>query len=109
MVMGLNDSIRMGDRTIHVQTELHDLTGKVIETVCYDGGTIVDAYKSSYADLEPGDHYQQALEQRLRDQHLMIINKWKDTRSNDDPSNWRRLGVDEIEKILRDYFKENRK
>jgi hypothetical protein len=74
MITGFNTDIEYEGRVFHVQTEDKGLDNPIVETLVYCGGEIIDARKSSYADLAAaGECSEDDILMRMETQHQKLI------------------------------------
>lgn len=78
MVGGYNHNFRHKGRVFHVQTEDSGSKKCHIVTLLYEGGTILESCKSSYADLLGSENLQQQVEQRMKTQHKEMLRRLRD-------------------------------
>ena len=77
-VFGFNTDVSYRSSTYHVQTEnMADEASPTINTLIYLKGTLVRKISSSYADLPPDERHSHALEERVKQQHLAVLNRIK--------------------------------
>jgi hypothetical protein len=75
MLSGFNHNIRYKDKVLHIQTEDGGLDSPCIVTYVYFGGEVLDAARQEYRDLLERDDWREALQYRMKAQHLEAIRK----------------------------------
>jgi hypothetical protein len=75
MLSGFNHNIRCKDKVFHIQTEDGGLESPSIVTHIYFGGVVLDAVRQEYQDLLERDDWREALQYRMKAQHLEAIRK----------------------------------
>jgi hypothetical protein len=73
MVTGFNTDVEHDGKVFHVQTEDKGLDNPIIETLVYRGGEILDARRSSYADLAAKGVQDSVVAERIETQHNAVI------------------------------------
>jgi hypothetical protein len=75
MITGYNTDVHHEGRVYHVQTEDKGKGNPVIETLIYSGGEILAARQSSYADLLEQGADEDAIADRIEEQHNQLISE----------------------------------
>ncbi len=74
MVFGHNTNLKLGNVTVHVQTEDRGVSHGLIDTTVYFHGRVLHRRTNNYYDLLPlDDDRRQALKLRVDDQHHTVI------------------------------------
>lgn len=73
MITGYNTDVQHDGRVYHVQTEDKGKDNPIIETLIYSGGEILAARQSSYADLLRQGAGEDAIAERIEEQHNQLI------------------------------------
>ena len=73
MLSGLNTDIQYKGEVYHVQTEDSGAANPVITTLLFKGGAIFSSKKTSYAELLQSDSYQEAVRERMKEQHKNMV------------------------------------
>ncbi len=73
MITGYNTDVQHDGRVYHVQTEDKGKDNPIIETLIYSGGEILAARQSSYADLLERGTDEDAIAERIEEQHNQLI------------------------------------
>ena len=77
-VFGFNTDVSYRNLTYHVQTEnLSDADAPTINTLVYLKGALVRKVSTSYADLGSTLEHPETLQERVKQQHLGMLNRIK--------------------------------
>jgi hypothetical protein len=76
MVFGHNSNLKLGNITLHVQTEDRGVAHALLDTTVYYHGRVLHRRTNNYFDLLPlDDDRQQALKLRLEEQHRLVMDE----------------------------------
>jgi hypothetical protein len=73
VITGYNTDVKHGSRVFHIQTEDKGATNPFIESHVYVGGEIIGTRRTPYADLLQKGQDDQALQERMEQQHRTMI------------------------------------
>jgi hypothetical protein len=74
MIFGHNTNLKIGDLTVHVQTEDRGEAHALVDTTVYYRGRVLHRRTNGYSDLLPlSEDHLEALRLRLDDQHRTVI------------------------------------
>lgn len=73
MHLGMNDNIKMGDTTFHVQTEDSGINNPFITSHVFIGGNILATKKTSYEDIVRSPNLNEIVRAIMDEQHKKII------------------------------------
>src|SRR5580693_7308017 len=75
MITGFNTDVRYGGRVYHVQTEDRGRDHPFVESLVYDGGTIIAKRLTSYSDqmMTQGGISEEEIGTMIRKQHQVMI------------------------------------
>jgi hypothetical protein len=76
MVFGHNSNLKVGNTTLHVQTEDRGEAHALLDTTVYHRGRVLHRRTNNYFDLLPlNEDRQQALKLRLEEQHRTVMDE----------------------------------
>jgi len=84
MITGFNTDIQFNGKVYHVQTEDRGRDNPLLETLVYLKGQILDAQRTSYAELLPAGIDERHLAAMLEAQHKRVIRSIKNGRYDPD-------------------------